>query len=204
MSLYVKSSSKLSRSVGEKLFLKGSRDDSAKNAMTRRPYGPGQHGQSRHGKPSNYAKQLKEKQKARYVYNCSERQLRRFFKIASRSRGNTGERLLQILESRIDNIVYRSGFADSRRQATQIVSHGHILLNGRKVTTPSILLKPKDIIKVTKNINQDESPKKPEMPGWLKVDNKKLSAQLVAYPGRIQITTPLEEQLIVEYYSRLI
>lgn len=205
MSQLVKSTSKLSRSVGDKLFLKGARDEGPKNAMTRRPYGPGQHGQSRKGKPSDYAKQLKEKQKARYIYNCPERQLRRIFKIASTSRGNTGERLLQLLESRVDNIIYRSGFASSRRLARQLASHTHILVNGKKIKTPSIMLKPGDVVEVQyEDKNETATARKPEIPSWVEVDSKKKSAKIIAYPARDQISTPLFEQLIVEYYSRLI
>lgn len=203
MSQPVKSTSKLSRAMGEKLFLKGERDEGPKNALTRRPFPPGQHGQRRRGKPSDYAKQLKEKQKARYIYNLSERQMRRFFNEASRSKKNTGERLLQILEMKTDNVLYRSGYSVSRNNARQLISHGKVNLNGKKIKTPSIILKPNDELTI-KNVQKESTiRKKPEMPKWIEADNKNNSVKIIAVPARDQIVSNLEEQLIVEYYSRL-
>ncbi|HOE74391.1 MAG TPA: 30S ribosomal protein S4 [bacterium] len=203
MSQPVKSVSKLSRSVGENLFLKGERDEGQKNAMTRRPYGPGQHGQSRRGKPSDYARQLKEKQKVRYSYYLSEEQLRRIFKIANRSQKNTGEHLLQLLELRVDNILYRCGFASSRRQARQLVSHGHILVDGKKVKTPSYVMAVGQTIEAKKTVERETARKKEDAPTWLEVSLKGKKAKVVAVPSREQIQTTIEEQLVVEYYSRL-
>ncbi len=204
MSQPVKSTSKYSRKVGENLFLKGQRDEGQKTAITRRPFPPGQHGQSRHGKLSDYGKQLQEKQKARWIYNMSERQLRRFIGIAQKSKDNTGVKLMQLLESRVDNVLYRSGFADSRRQARQAISHGLVKLNNKNIKTASILLKAGDKLTVTKKIiNNDTVYKKPDAPDWLEVDNKSNSVTFTSIPARTQILTPLEEQLIVEYYSRL-
>jgi len=205
MSQPVKSISKLSRAVGEKLFLKGERDLGPKNAMVRRPFPPGQHGQSRRGKQSDYGKQLMEKQKARYIYGLAEKQMRRMFKIASRSKESTGLKLLQLLEARADNIVYRAGFADSRRQARQTISHGSYTLNGKRIKTCSIILKPGETLKQVKSLAREEVvKKKQEMPEWLQVDSSAKTIKMVASPSRAQIVTTLEEQLIVEYYSRLV
>ncbi|MBP6929988.1 30S ribosomal protein S4 [Patescibacteria group bacterium] len=203
MSQPVKSVSKLSRSVGENLFLKGERDEGQKNVMTRRPYGPGQHGQSRRGKPSDYARQLKEKQKIRYTYYISEKQLRRIFELANRSKKNTGERLLQLLELRADNILYRAGFAESRRQARQLISHGHILIDNKKTKTPSYIMAEGQTIEAKKTVERESARKKATVPAWLEASEQNKKAKVVATPSREQIQTTIEEQLVVEYYSRL-
>jgi len=204
MSQPIKSVSKLSRAVGEKLILKGARDEGTKNALTRKPYPPGQHGQNKRGKLSDYARQLREKQKARYIYYLPERQMRKIFNSASRSRKNTGTRLMQLLECRVDNILYRAGFADSRRQSRQFISHGLITINGKKSKAPSFTMKVGDTIKFIKPPKVIETVKKqPEQPKWIEVDEKNKLIKLVAIPERDQIATTLDEQLIVEYYSRL-
>lgn len=206
MSMRVDGVCRLCRAAGEKLFLKGERCFTPKCAMTRRPYKPGQHGEKRRGKVSDYGKQLIEKQKARRTYNLNERQMRRMYEIASKSRANTGEVLLQMLESQLSNVVYRAGFADSRRHANQIITHGGVLVNGRKTTSPAMLVKTGTKVTLKKSIdaNPEVASKKTDAPAWLKVDHKGLSFEVLALPRREDITTPLEEQLIIEYYSRLI
>ncbi len=203
---------KLCRREGEKLFLKGSRCLSPKCAIERRAYAPGQHGQSgqfRRGRSSDYAMQLREKQKARRIYGVLERQFRRYFTIARRSKGLTGQVLLQLLESRLDNVVYRMGLADSRAQARLLVQHGHFDVNGVRADTPSRLLKVGDIVSVRdasrnttyfKDLAKDEA--RPAPPQWLSVDVKGLSGRVLHLPSREEIDLSLSEQLIVEYYSR--
>ncbi len=204
MSQPVKSISKISRSLGEKLFLKGARDDGPKSAMTRRPYPPGQHGQNRRGKPSDYYRQLKEKQKLRYLYNLSEKQLRKLITIADKSKENTSERLLQMLESRLDNIVYITGYAESRRQARQMVSHRKVELNGKKISVPSAMVSPKDKLTVlAPSPDKDSARKRPETPAWLNVDSKNNTITVVAKPTLTDAQTAVDAQLIIEYYSRL-
>jgi small subunit ribosomal protein S4 len=197
---------RLCRAAGEKLFLKGERCFTPKCAMTRRPYKPGQHGEKRRGKVSNYGQQLIEKQKARRTYNLNERQMRRMYEIASKSRANTGEILLQMLESQLSNVLYQAGLADSRRHAGQIIGHGGVMVNGRKTTSPSMLVKAgtKITLKKAINANPEVAARKTDAPAWLKVDRKNMSIDVQALPRREDITTPLEEQLIIEYYSRLI
>ena len=204
MSQPVKSISKISRSLGEKLFLKGERDEGPKSAMVRRPYPPGQHGQNRRGKPSDYCMQLKEKQKLRYLYNLSEKQLRKLITIASRSKSNTSERLLQMLERRLDNILYISNYAESRRHARQLVSHRHVKLNGRKVSVPSIMVTPKDKITVlVEGQDKNSARKRPDVPDWLKIDKKTNEIAMVAEPTLTDVQNNVDVQLIIEYYSRL-
>ena len=206
MSIRYPSACRLCRAAGEKLFLKGERCFSPKCAMTRRPYPAGQHGEGRRGKVSDYGKQLAEKQKARRIYNLNERQMRRVYEQASKSKSNTGEVLLQTLESKLDNVLYRVGVADSRRHATQIILHGFVKINGRRVAAPSYFAKAGDRIEITKNINSnpDVAAKKVETPSWLEIDTKDKSIKIIARPIRDQIATTIEEQLIVEYYSRLV
>lgn len=205
---------KLCRREGEKLFLKGARCLSPKCAFERRGYAPGQHGktgQFRRGKTrsTDYLVQLREKQKARRIYGVLERQFRRYFSTALRSKGLTGLVLLQMLESRLDNVVYRLGFAQSRAQARQLVQHGHIDVNGQRLDAPSHLLKPGDTISVhaasrrrpyfksmAKDIEEHSAPR------WLGLDAAQLSGRVLAQPGREDIDVRLNEQLIVEHYSR--
>ncbi len=177
-------------------------------AFEHRPYPPGQHGRGR-TKDSEYSLQLKEKQKARYAYGVLEKQFRRYYAEADRVPGKTGEALLQILESRLDNVVYRAGFASTRRQARQMVSHGHFLVNGKRVTIPSYRVTPLDIIDVApKSLNLTpfviarETHGEREVPGWLTVKVNRMRILVHQLPTREQITIDVNEQAIVELYSK--
>jgi small subunit ribosomal protein S4 len=202
---------KLCRREGEKLFLKGERCFSPKCAFERRSYAPGMHGRQAQyrRKESDYALQLRAKQKARRVYGIQEAQFRRYFREAQRLKGLTGVNLLVMLESRLDNVVYRLGFASSRAQARQLLLHGHFEVNGRKTNIPSYLVKPGDIIAVRdysrgqvyfKEVSQilDDS----QVPAWLSLDPANLAGKVLDLPSRDEIDISLNEQLIVEYYSR--
>jgi len=200
------------RREGEKLFLKGERCLTAKCALDRRSYAPGMHGresQFRRRRPSEYALQLREKQKARRIYGVLERQFRRYFQEAERRKGLTGENLLMILESRLDNVVYRLGFADSRAQARQLVRHGHFNRNGRRANIPSMLVEPGDVISVREQRKkltyfQDRAREleRKAVPDWMSLDALSMSGRILHLPSRQEIDLPLSEQLIVEYYSR--
>ncbi len=200
------------RREGEKLFLKGERCLTAKCALDRRSYAPGMHGresQFRRRRPSEYALQLREKQKARRIYGVLERQFRRYFQEAERRKGLTGENLLMILESRLDNVVYRLGFADSRAQARQLVRHGHFNRNGRRANIPSMLVEPGDVISVREQRKkltyfQDRARELEgkAVPDWMSLDALSMSGRILHLPSRQEIDLPLSEQLIVEYYSR--
>jgi len=200
---------RLCRRENLKLFLKGDRCYGDKCAFDRRPYPPGQHGQRRGGKISDYRLQLREKQKVKRIYGVLEGQFRRYYELAAKRKGITGVNLLIILESRLDNLVYRAGFAGSRAQARQLVRHGHILLNGRKVNIPSCLLKPGDVIEV-RNKSRElkvikdamETVVRRGIPTWIEVDKEKFKATLKDLPKREDITIPVQEQLIVELYSK--
>lgn len=211
MARYVESVCKLCRREGEKLFLKGDRCFSPKCAIERRSYPPGVHG--RQGqfrrKESDFGMQLREKQKARRLYGIFERQFRRYFREAVRQKGLTGINLLILLERRLDNVIYRLGLASSRAQARQLISHGHFEINGRKTNIPSFLVSPGDVIAVRdkskqstlfKEIAQDVDSSR--VPDWLKLDEKNLSGEVVSEPTREHIDVTLNEQLIVEFYSR--
>jgi len=211
MARYIGPVCKLCRREGEKLYLKGERCFTPKCAIEKRNQPPGQHGASRtfRRKVSDYGVQLREKQKARRIYGVLERQFRRYYADASRRSGVTGAVLLQYLEARLDNVVYRLGFASSRKQARQLVTHGHFTVNGRKVTIPSFLVKPGDKIAVaeasrtsTYFAGMDKELKSARTPGWLSVDSRQLSGNVLNLPTREQIDTPLKEQLIIEFYSR--
>lgn len=203
---------RLCRREGEKLFLKGSRCLTPKCAIERRGYAPGQHGketQFRRGRASDYLLQLREKQKARRIYGVLERQFSRYFERASRQSGLTGYNLLVTLERRLDNVVYRLGIADSRAQARQLVQHGHIMLNNRKTNIPSALVSRGDVVSVRpesqrrtyfKDRRQNIDDRR--VPGWLKLDGTNLSGRVMSMPAREDIDISLNEQLIVEYYSR--
>ncbi|MDH5505922.1 MAG: 30S ribosomal protein S4 [Anaerolineae bacterium] len=203
---------KLCRREGEKLFLKGDRCFSQKCAFERRAYPPGQHGrqtQWRRSRESDFGAQLRAKQKARRVYGVLERQFRRYYQGALKSRGLTGLTMLQILESRLDNVIYRMGFASSRSQARQLVAHGHFLVNDRRTNVPSMLISPGDKITIRK-----ESAKSPffkdltavaeerTVPDWITRDTKALAGSISRLPERAEIDANLNEQLIVEFYSR--
>ncbi len=212
MARYTGPSCKLCRREGEKLFLKGARCLSPKCALERREYPPGAHGresQWRRRRASDYSKQLREKQKARRIYGVMERQFRRYFRLAQRRPGLTGINLLAILESRLDNVVYRLGFADSRTQARQLVSHGHFDLNGRRNNIPSAIVRAGDILSVRKESRRTPYFKAAgqqlddrQVPRWLSLDVDALSGQVTQLPEREDIDVSLNEQLIVEYYSR--
>lgn len=202
---------KLCRREGEKLLLKGERCFTPKCALERRAYAPGMHGRQAQfrRKESEYGLQLREKQKARRIYGVLERQFRRYFREAERRKGLTGVNLLIILESRLDNVVYRLGFADSRVQARQLVRHGHFDVNGRKTNIPSFLVKAGDAIAVRerskklayfRDLNAVIEHK--VVPEWLSLDIPKMEGQVLALPTREDIDASLNEQLIVEYYSR--
>lgn len=209
MGRYTESVCRQCRREGEKLFLKGDRCYSEKCAVERRPYAPGQHGQGRRSKPSEYGLQLREKQKAKRIYGLMEKQFRNYFKKADRQPGRTGENLLILLERRLDNIVFRMGFASSRKEARQLVNHGHFIVNGHKASIPSMLLRPGDVVQVRdtskdshkfQEIKEQAAYKTP--PEWLTVDVENLTGSVLAYPTREQIDTAVNEQLIVELYSR--
>jgi len=205
---YTDSVCRLCRREGLKLFLKGERCYTDKCAIERRNYPPGEHGQGR-PKFSEYALQLREKQKVKRMYGVLEDQFRRYFKMAERSRGITGDVLLQLLERRLDNMVYRMGFATSRAEARQLVRHGHFLVNGRKVNIPSALLKPGDVIDVREKsrgagriqeaLAQGEHRGAPD---WVEVNREGFSARVKALPARAELTMPINEKLIIELYSK--
>jgi small subunit ribosomal protein S4 len=198
---------RLCRREGTKLFLKGARCYSGKCSVDKRTYAPGQHGQGRRSKISDYGQQLREKQKARRIYGVLERQFRGYFRQAARSKGVTGERLLQILELRLDNVVYRLGFADSRSQARQLVNHGHFAVNGRRVDIPSYLVREGDEIAVRESSRNSAYFKDLELgdrtvPEWLRLDAANYAGHVVRLPERADIDIPVAEHLIVEKYSR--
>lgn len=202
---------KLCRREGEKLFLKGERCLSPKCALERRPYPPGLHGRQAQfqRKVSDYGLQLRAKQKARRVYGVLERQFRRYFREAERRRGLTGTNLLILLESRLDNVVYRLGFAQSRPQARQLVRHGHFEVNGRKVNIPSYLVQAGDVVAVRSgsrnNVYFRDAALDLEhrsVPEWLSRDDASMSGRVMSLPERGDIDVSINEQLIVEYYSR--
>jgi small subunit ribosomal protein S4 len=211
MARYKDAVCKLCRREGEKLFLKGERCLSPKCAVERRPYPPGLHGRQAQfqRKVSDYGLQLRAKQKARRVYGVMERQFRRYFREAERRRGLTGTNLLILLESRLDNVVYRLGFAQSRPQARQLVRHGHFEVNGRKVNIPSFLVQAGDVVAVRsgsrnnvyfRDVALDLEHR--AVPEWLSRDDASMSARVLSLPGRTDIDISINEQLIVEYYSR--
>ena len=208
MARYTDAVCRLCRREGQKLFLKGDRCYTDKCAADRRPYPPGQHGQGR-TKTSEYGLQLREKQKAKRYYGILENQFRGYFTMASKRKGKTGENLLAILETRLDNTVYRLGFAMSRAEARQLVLHGHFLVNGRKVNIPSFLVRPGMIISLKeksrgldklKSVIEANSSRIP--PKWLDYDPNSLIAKVTTTPQREDIDIPIEEQLIVELYSK--
>jgi small subunit ribosomal protein S4 len=212
MSKYTGPVCKLCRREGEKLFLKGQRCYTPKCAFERRSFPPGEHGrdsQFRRPRVTEYNRQLREKQKTRRVYGITERQFRRYYKNAVQRRGLTGENLLQILESRLDNVVYRLGYAASRAQARMLVTHGHFNVNDRRTDVPSVIVKTTDSISVRegskkrtffKNLPKEAENRNPAE--WVNRDLKTLSGSVVRLPERSEIDGNLDEQLIVEYYSR--
>jgi small subunit ribosomal protein S4 len=194
------------RREGQKLFLKGERCFTDKCGVERRNYPPGEHGRGR-AKQSEYRLQLREKQKARRYYGILERQFRNYYAKASRQAGVTGDNLLRLLETRLDNVLVRLGFAASRRQARQLVRHGHWTVNGRRVNIPSYQLRPNDVIAVKANSTAkqtitDATELTSAVPAWLQADYEGLTAKVLRHPERGEISAPVQEQLIVELYSK--
>ena len=209
MARYTGAVCRLCRREGQKLFLKGDRCYTEKCAVDRRPFAPGQHGNARNKKLSEYGMQLREKQKARRYYGVLESQFAKYYEMAVKSKGITGENLLSILESRLDNVIYRLGFGMSRPEARQMVRHGHFTVNGKKVDIPSYLVKPGEIISLKeKSRSRDKFKAALEAngsrvpPKWLDFDRNNLVAKVVALPAREDIDLPIEEHLIVELYSK--
>ena len=200
MASYTGPSYKQSRRVGYSLSETG-------KELARRPYGPGQHGKDRKGKPSNYAEQLKEKQKVRFMYGINERQFRKTFDEAKKIQGIHGENFLRLLESRLDNIVYRLGLATTRRGARQLVNHGHITVNGKKVDIPSYRVKVGDTVAVKENSKEHKAikaalEKVTKRVEYVTFDDKKLEGKLVRLPERNELNADINESLIVEFYNR--
>ena len=208
MARYTGSVCRLCRREGTKLFLKGDRCYGPKCALANRQTIPGEHGQARQRKPSEYGLQLREKQKAKRAYGVMETQFYRYFETAERQKGITGENLLILLERRLDNVIYRMGFGASRPQARQIVRHGHVLVNGKKVNIPSYLVDANDVITIREKSAEQEHFKALRegtnrvIPKWLTVDNENLKATVTALPAREDVDLTLQEHLIVELYSR--
>ena len=206
MSRYTDASCRLCRREAQKLFLKGERCYSVKCALEKRPNPPGQHGQGRK-KISEYGVQLREKQKAKRFYGLQETQFRNTFDKAAKKKGITGETLLVMLETRMDNVVFRLGFASSRKEARQLVVHGHFMVNGKKVDIPSAMVSAGDVIKVKdKSMSSPKFKEIREMaisvPAWMSVDVERLEGKIVSMPRREDIDTPIAEHLIVELYSK--
>lgn len=209
MARYRGSVCRLCRREVQKLYLKGDRCYSDKCAVERRAFPPGQHGQSRRGKMSDYGLQLREKQKVKRIYGLAEKQFKLTYKRAARMKGVTGHNLLMLLELRLDNVVYRLGFASSRAQARQWVRHGHILVNGRRVDIPSARVKVGDVVavreksrKIPQIVESLEAVARRTVPSWLELDAENFSGTVKALPSREELTMPMQEQLIVELYSR--
>ncbi len=206
MGRHIKAVCRLCRREGNKLFLKGDRCYTEKCSFKRREYAPGQHGQLPL-KSSEYSIRLREKQKARRIYGISERQFKTYFERALKWRGVTGEKLLELLERRLDNVIYRLGFVPSRAQARQIVTHGHIILNGRKVNIPSLSVKTGDVIKIKEGISPKirenlEKAGERTPPNWLSMNAASLEGKIESMPERKDIGEAITESMIVEFYSR--
>ncbi|MGC9469133.1 MAG: 30S ribosomal protein S4 [Anaerolineae bacterium] len=203
---------KLCRREGLKLYLKGEKCYTDKCPFERRSYPPGEHGRQaafRRRRASDYTLQLRAKQQARRIYGVLERQFRRYIKMAEGRQGLTGENLLIVLEQRLDNVVYRLGLADSRAQARQLVQHGHVMVNGRKTNIPSYLVKPEDVISVRPESRRNQYFRARrdllgarEVPAWLSLNEDELTGRVLALPTRQEIDVPVDEQMIVDYYSR--
>ena len=209
MARYIGPVCRLCRREGMKLFLKGERCYTEKCAIEKRNFAPGQHGKTRKAKLAGYGVQLREKQKVKRIYGVLEDQFRRYFEAAERTRGITGATLLQLLERRLDNVIYRLGLSTSRSQARQLVRHGHFLINGKKVDIPSYSLKQGDIVTVLARSQKNptiehaiQEVKGRGIPEWLSFDASSISGRVVSMPTREQINLPVQEQLIVELYSK--
>ena len=197
------------RREGEKLFLKGEKCFTDKCAIERRSYAPGQHGQKSGARLSDYGKQLREKQKVRRIYGVLERQFRKIYAAASQSKGVTGERLLQILETRLDTVAYRMGFGSSRTEARQIVRHNSILVNGKRVNIPSYAVRPGDTVEVSEASKAQlrikgavEAAEARGIPDWIEVDFKNMKGKLKALPARSELPSTINERMIIELYSK--
>lgn len=209
MARYIGPVCRLCRREGMKLFLKGERCYTEKCAVEKRNFVPGQHGKARKAKLAGYGLQLREKQRVKRIYGVLENQFRRYFETADRRRGITGELLLQMLECRLDNVVYRAGFSTSRAQARQLVRHGHFSVNGRKVDIPSYQVREGDILAVRDRsqkgaavLHAMDEVKGRGIPEWLELRAEQMAARVVSLPTRAQINLPVQEQLIVELYSK--
>lgn len=209
MARYKESACRLCRREGLKLFLKGDRCYGEKCAFERRGYAPGEHGQLRRKQPSDYGVQLREKQKLKRMYGLLEKQFRGYFEKADKKKGITGTNLLLYLERRLDNMVYRLGFANSRNEARQLVRHNHFLVNGRKVNIPSFLVNIGDFIEVTeegrknnKIIEAMETIARRGIPQWLELEQENFKGKVKMLPTREELTMPIQEQLVVELYSK--
>ena len=207
MARYTGATCRLCRREGQKLFLKGDRCYTDKCAFVRRSYAPGQHGAAKK-KLSNYGVQLREKQKARRIYGVLEGQFRHYYEKADHMKGITGENLLMLLEMRLDNVVYRLGYGASRNEARQLVTHGHFLVNGKKVDIPSYRVKPGDVIAIKENSSDHKGieialANKVKRPEFINYDEKKRVATYVRYPERSELNADINESLIVEFYSRV-
>lgn len=200
---------RLCRREDMKLFLKGDRCYTDKCGYERRAYAPGQHGQARRRKLSNYGSQLREKQKVKRIYGLAERQFRGYYHKAIRMKGVAGENLLQLLERRLDNVVYRLGFASDHAEARQLVRHGHFTINGKKVNIPSYLVRPRDVVQVRESsqkiarINEAlAAVDRRGVPQWIQLDKDNFRGAIVQLPSREDVTLPIREQLIIELYSK--
>jgi small subunit ribosomal protein S4 len=209
MARYIGPVCRLCRREGLKLFLKGERCYTEKCAIERRNYIPGQHGQARKGKVSEFGRQLREKQKVKRIYGIVEKQFRGYYDMASSKEGVTGDNLLSILERRLDNVAYRLGLAASRAEARLLVRHGHLLLNGKSCDIPSLQVRAGDEVKVrdaskeiSRIVESVESVDRRGVPAWLTLDRKALSGKVMTLPTRADVTMPIEERLIVELYSK--
>ncbi len=208
MARYTGPVERLERRLNADLGLKGERRLNGKSALEKRPYAPGQHGQRR-TKLSEYGMQLQEKQKAKFMYGVSEKQFRKYFKEAARRDGNTGENLITLIETRLDNVVYRMGFATTRASARQLTSHGSILVDGKKVDIPSYCVKPGQKVEVKEKLKSNvqvarslELTNQTGMVDWVEVDTTKVSGVFTRIPAREEVVIPVEERLIVELYSK--
>lgn len=209
MARYTQPVCRVCRREGGKLFLKGTRCSTDKCAFDRRGYVPGQHGKTSRTKLSNYGLQLREKQKVKKIYGVLEKQFRRYFSIATRSKGVTGEKLLEILERRVDNVIFRACFASSRQEARQLVNHGHIKVNTKNVNIASYSIKTGDVVeikpeeKVVKGIKENlDKLKDRALPAWLETDQGNLKIKIIKLPQRTDVGLDIQEQLIVELYSK--
>jgi small subunit ribosomal protein S4 len=209
MARYIGPVCRLCRREDMKLFLKGDRCYTDKCGYERRAYPPGQHGQARRRKPSDYREQLREKQKVKRIYGIAERQFRGYYYKASRMKGVTGENLIQLLERRLDNVIYRLGFASDHAEARQLVRHGHFKVNGRRVNIPSYLVRANDLVevkeasrKVARIVDSLGAVERRGVPNWLELDKDAFKGRVKSAPAREDVTLPIREQLIVELYSK--